>query len=390
LENGDGDELYGGAGNDLISSFAGHGLLDGGAGNDTLIGSGIDDFVFSVAPGEANWDVVFFDEGADKLVLDASAFPEIGRSGSFSSGDDRFQLFGGTGTPGGFDAEDRILYHVSTGELWYDPDGNGISAAQRIAILEVSGPGAPALAATDISVINGSAPGSVINGTAGNDTLTGTTGNDTINGLGGNDLIQEGSGGIDVVDGGAGSDSIEFKTAATGALVVNYGTGSITGGSGSISFTSVERVVAGNFNDQLIGAAGGQNLAGQNGNDTLAGGAGVDTLWGGLGNDRFNFREMGSANADRIGDFASGQDKIQLDDSAFTAMGSSGNLVANDPRFFAAAGASSGHDVNDRVIYNTSTGALYYDSDGSGSGASQLVATLTTIPTLSATDIAVI
>jgi Ca2+-binding RTX toxin-like protein len=42
------------------------------------------------------------------------------------------------------------------------------------------------------------------------------------------------------------------------------------------------------------------------------------------------------------------------------------------------------------VIYNTSTGALYYDADGNGSGAAQLVATLTTIPSLSATDIAVI
>jgi hypothetical protein len=34
------------------------------------------------------------------------------------------------------------------------------------------------------------------------------------------------------------------------------------------------------------------------------------------------------------------------------------------------------------VTYNTSTGALYYDADGSGSGAAQLVATLTTHPTL--------
>ena len=94
--------------------------------------------------------------------------------------------------------------------------------------------------------------------------------------------------------------------------------------------------------------------------------------------------------SDRVSDFASGSDKLQLDDAAFTAIGALGNFAAGDGRFWAAAGASSGHDVNDRVIYNTSTGALYYDADGSGSGAAQLVATITTMPMISATDIAVI
>jgi len=41
-------------------------------------------------------------------------------------------------------------------------------------------------------------------------------------------------------------------------------------------------------------------------------------------------------------------------------------------------------------VYDTTTGNLYYDSDGSGTGASQLVATLQGHPTLAATDISVI
>jgi Ca2+-binding RTX toxin-like protein len=49
--------------------------------------------------------------------------------------------------------------------------------------------GAPALAATDLEVINGSAPGAVITGTAGNDSLTGTLGSDSISALAGNDTI---------------------------------------------------------------------------------------------------------------------------------------------------------------------------------------------------------
>jgi serralysin len=99
---------------------------------------------------------------------------------------------------------------------------------------------------------------------------------------------------------------------------------------------------------------------------------------------------MGTANADRIGDFASGSDKIQLDDVAFTSIGATGNFASGDGRFWAAAGATAGHDANDRVVYNTSTGSLYYDADGSGSGAAQLIATVQSGATVAATDIVVI
>jgi len=64
--------------------------------------------------------------------------------------------------------------------------------------------------------------------------------------------------------------------------------------------------------------------------------------------------------------------------------------VSGDARFRAAAGAPGGADATDRVIYNTSTGQLYYDADGSGAGAAQLLATLQGAPGVSATDISVI
>ena len=233
--------------------------------------------------------------------------------------------------------------------------------------------------------------GQVINGTSGNDTLSGTAGNDTINGLGGNDLFLAGStGGADVINGGAGTDSIEFKARATSPVVVDFGVGTITGGSaGTISFTSVERVVVGNFNDRLTGNDSAQNLAGQAGADTLTGAGGVDTLWGGAGADTFIFREMGTANADRISDWTSASDKVHLDDAAFTAIGALGNFAASDARFKANA-TGTATDTSDRVVYNTSTGQLYYDADGSGGGAAQLIATFSGNPLVAAGDIVVV
>src|SRR5207253_8955881 len=62
-------------------------------------------------------------------------------------------------------------------------------------------------------------------------------------------------------------------------------------------------------------------------------------------------------------------------------------FAAGDARVFAGAGAVSGHDADDRVIYNTSTGQLFYDADGSGGSAAQLMATLQGATALSATDI---
>jgi len=368
------DRLVGNSVANNLAAGAGSDTLAGGAGNDTLSGgAGGDTFILDVAPGSANFDVITeFTSGADRIRLDANAHANLGFGGDFSAGDARFAA-NATGTAQ--DGSDRVVYNTSNGQLWYDADGNGAGVAQLLATLTA----APTLAATDFVVDNGSVPGgSVINGTAGNDTLSGTAGNDTVSGLGGNDTyLAGGTYGADVFDGGAGFDSIEFKAGATNAIMVDYNVGFISGGgTGSISFTSVERVVGGNFADTLNGDAVAQNLTGQGGNDTLAGGAGVDTLWGGFGSDAFVFREAGSANADRLNDFATGEDRIHLDDAFFTNIGAPGQFADGDQRFRVGAGVNSGHDADDRLVFNTSTGQLYYDADGSGAGAAQLVATI--------------
>jgi Ca2+-binding RTX toxin-like protein len=172
---------------------------------------------------------------------------------------------------------------------------------------------------------------------------------------------------------------------ATGAVVVDF----VAGVAGTTSFTNIEKVVTGDFNDQLTGDASAQNLTARSGADTLAGAGGVDTLWGGAGPDTFIFRENGTANADVIGDWTSGSDEVALDNAAMGALGAEGAFVAGDARFWSSS-TGVAHDANDRVIYNTNSGQLYYDADGNGSGAAQLIASFTGSPTVVATDISVI
>ena len=121
----------------------------------------------------------------------------------------------------------------------------------------------------------------------------------------------------------------------------------------------------------------------------LEGGTGNDTLTGGAGADLFAFTTLPSAttNLDTITDFAIGVDKIQLENAIFTALTATGALGATMLR--SGAGISAAADSDDYLIYNTSTGALYYDADGNGAGAAVQFAVLTGNPLLTAGDFVV-
>jgi ELWxxDGT repeat protein len=125
--------------------------------------------------------------------------------------------------------------------------------------------------------------------------------------------------------------------------------------------------------DRLIGAEGNDTLNGGKGNDYLQGGLGNDILTGGAGKDVFAFDQAIYAvdNIDVITDFVSGSDKIQLSQNIFSAL--TGNYL-NRAQFWADANQTAAHDASDRVIYNTKTGALYYDDDGIGGDASVQIA----------------
>ncbi len=214
-------------------------------------------------------------------------------------------------------------------------------------------------------------------GTSLSDTLIGGLGADSIVGQGGNDLAR-GNQGSDTLRGGAGDD--DLGAGQDGDFVyAGYGSDLLRGGPGD------DALRGGPDSDTLSAGQGDDTLFGGQGDDLLQGRAGNDFLAGGPGADRFWFGHAGAADADTIADFVPGEDRIELDAGVFTAL--AGGALAQES-FLSAAGVAA-QSAGQFVLYDSATGNLYYDADGSGEGAAALVATLVGVPALGAGDILV-
>ncbi len=136
----------------------------------------------------------------------------------------------------------------------------------------------------------------------------------------------------------------------------------------------------------LTGGSGNDTITGGTGNDTIAGLKGNDTLTGGAGKDTFIFDTAlnASSNVDKITDFSVGDDTVWLENSVFTAL-ATGTLAAG--AFYVGTAA---HDASDRIIYNKTTGALTYDSNGNAAGGAVQFATLSTNLALTNADFMVV
>ncbi|QZD96185.1 M10 family metallopeptidase C-terminal domain-containing protein [Qipengyuania gelatinilytica] len=265
-------------------------------------------------------------------------------------------------------------------------------------------------------VIEGGDGNDLLYGQADNDTLRGDAGDDDLRGGSNNDLIEGGEGndvlygnrGSDTIDGGADSDTIyggegidfisggdgdDFLYGETGRDYLYGGLGNdwLEGGSQNddlygeegndtlFGLNNDDSLVGGTGNDWLEGGDGDDQLRGGGDDDMLIGGNGNDTIWTHGGSDVVRFSEYGTIHFDNIVDFG-GADAIHLDTSVFDIADG-----ALDASVFVLG--TDAQDADDRIIYDQSTGELWYDEDGSGAIQKKLIAVLDNNFGLQASDI---
>ncbi|BAY77908.1 hemolysin-type calcium-binding region [Nostoc linckia NIES-25] len=200
--------------------------------------------------------------------------------------------------------------------------------------------------------------------------VIGTDYNDLIVGGNGNDTLSTGFGGNDTVDGGRGEDLLyvynnNASSGITSTFNANTNTGLITVGTRSVSYKNIEQLDVGGtaYNDLIVGS---------NGNDTLTGGNGNDSLIGGSGTDTFVFNSFNEG-SDRIYDFNATNEVIQVSALGFGGGLSAGILSASQFKIGTSASTST-----QRFIYNSTTGALFFDQDGNAGGFTQVQFALVT------------
>lgn len=191
---------------------------------------------------------------------------------------------------------------------------------------------------------------------AGDDTISAGIGDDVVfTGLGddavfggvGDDRLFSGAG-DDLVYGGAGNDFIR-----SGA-----GDDTIFGGAGD------DNISGGAGDDMISGGAGNDKMLGGGGADLLIAGAGSDTLTGGSGADTFRFGKGANAELDKVTDFTPGEDVVELSRALLPgARLPKGDLTSNNFEVVETIGSGSSKSI----VYESSTGLVYYNPGQSGS-----------------------
>jgi serralysin len=317
----DADTILAKGGNDEVFANGGDDYIDAGDGDDYIVAGEGNDYVL----GQTGDDFIFGGTGDDKI---------FGMEGNDS-------LVGGAGDDvmdGGFGNDTYSVDSVGDAIIEQSSDGgidsvtsylDSYTLLDNIENLFLQSSGASNGKGNTLdNFILGNAYDNILLGLEGRDQLIGRLGNDTLDGGSGNDNL-DGSGGNDIVIGGQGNDLV-------------YG---------------------GENDDQLEGGLG---------NDFLDGGMGHDTLTGGAGKDSFFFAKP-LEGIDTIQDFVVADDVIRIARVGFGSGLNRGTLRADQFSL-----GSSAQDSGDRFIYDQSTGALYFDSDGIGGLAQVQLAQLST------------
>jgi Ca2+-binding RTX toxin-like protein len=385
------DTLAGFDGDDILIGGAGADVLDGGAGNNTAsystaaagLFAGLEEAGFNSGDalgdtynaidnleGSAFNDFLYGSSHANRLSGGAGNDVLVGKGAGDS-------FFGGTGIDTvSYDSSDAVRADLlSPATNTGDAVGDTYSSIEN---LEGSAFDDILLGNNSANVLRGS---SYPNLTSGNDRLYGRGGNDTLEGNDGDDRLDGGTG-ADTMKGGTGNDLYYVDNAAD-AVVELAGGGTADSVYASVDYvlsglnveTLLTNSITGTAAIDLTGNAQANKLYGNAGNNILDGRGGSDTIKGYGGADSFVFRDaLGASNIDTIVDFSVANDTIRLENAIFNAIVGTGTLTSGQ---FVANTSGTAQDSNDRIIYETDTGKLFYDSNGNAPGGATQFAAIT-------------
>jgi len=382
IGNAAANRLQGLDGNDTLSGAAGDDTLEGGAGDDLYIVDSSADVVTELA-GEGV-DAVqstashILSSEVERLTLTGSAAIDgtgNAQANTLTGNGAANVLDGGAGadTLAGGGGDDTYVVD-DAGDVVTEAAGSGSDTvrstvthvlAADVENLVLDGGGSIDGTGNGLdNLLTGNAAGNTLSGAAGTDTLDGGAGADTlIGGLGDDTYLVDDAG--DTVVEAAGGDTDTVRTVLTYALgaevegLVLEGTAAVDGTGNGLANT----------------------ITGNGADNVLNGRAGADTLSGGAGSDLFVIAAPAEG-GDTVTDFTAGEDRIAVVGPNFGSV-PAGALSASNFTLDAAA------DGDDWFVFNTTTGVLSFDADGSGAGAAVTLATLN-VTMLSATDILVL
>jgi Ca2+-binding RTX toxin-like protein len=370
--------ITGNTGANTLDGGGGTDRLAGGKGNDTYVTDGKDTIIEKSGEGtDTVRSSVSFTLSAklENLTLTGSA----SINGTGHDGANSLTGNGGANTLSGKGGNDTLIGDDGNDRL-NGGDGNDTLDGGKGADSLIGGSGSDPLFGGD-----------------GNDRLDGGNGSDFVVGGGGNDSLIGGSGGdlviggegSDRLDGGSGNDTLDGSTGADrliggsgrDLLVGDDGNDRLDGGSGNDRLyggKGADSLIGGRGNDGLVGDAGNDRLDGGAGDDILIGWTGQDVMTGGGGRDGFVFdTQLGSGNVDTITDFRVSDDGVLIEGGIFSGiMSRSPGFTQISASAFVKNSSGRAVDSNDRIIYETDTGRLYFDRDGTGSADRVHFATL--------------
>lgn len=374
--NGAANTLTGLEGNDTLDGGGGDDTMVGGLGNDTYIVGQSGDVV-SEDPGEGTDLVessIAFTLGANVEKLTLTGAASINGTGNSVAN----ELIGNTGNntldgkagadtmKGGLGNDTYVVNNA--GDVATELAGEGTDTVQAAVTFTLASQ-LENLTLTGGGNINGTG-NTIVNtllGNGGNNILDGKLGADTMEGGAGDDTyVVDNAGDLAKEFVGEGTDTVNSsKTFTIANHVENL---SLTGAS-NISGTGnvLANILTGNGADNTLSGLGGDDqIVGGDGDDDIFGGTGNDDLDGGTGADKFRFDTVLNAvtNVDELLGYSVADDTILLDRDIFTGIGANGPLAAS-----AFVNGTSAGDANDRIIYDSANGNIFYDADGNGAGA---------------------